>query len=112
MTEILLAVLGSQLLLWPLQFVISRHYGNKDKQDLVTETLAVLTYNKLADKIEYCLTKGYATPEERREIEKLEGIYKKWGWNGDMDARMEKVYALRTNRPPEEEAERECQRNG
>lgn len=101
MTEIVIAVLGSQLIMWPLQFFVTRHFNKKDKQDLVRDTLSVLTYNRLADKIEYCLTKGYATPEERREIEMLKEIYDKWGWNGDMETRLEKVYALRTNRPPE-----------
>lgn len=103
MTEIIIAILGSQLLLWPLQFSVTRHYRRKDKHDLVKDTLAVLTYNRLADKIEYCLTKGYATPDERREIKLLEDVYKSWGWNGDMDARLEKVYSLRTNKPPGKE---------
>lgn len=107
MTEIVIAVLGSQLIMWPLQFFITRHYQRKDGQDekyeLVIETLSVLTYEKLADKIEYLLNKGFATPDERRELGLLHGIYKKHGWNGDMEARMEKVYRLRTDRPERKE---------
>lgn len=103
MTEIIIAVLGSQLIMWPLQFFVTRHYQRKDRQDerydLVLKTLSVLTYNRLADKIEHLLNKGFATPDERRETELLHELYKEHGWNGDMDARMEKVHRLRTDRP-------------
>ena len=100
MTEIVIAVLGSQLIMWPLQFFITRHYSRKD---LIVETLSVLTYERLADKIEYLLNKGFATPDERRELELLHEIYKKHGWNGDMEERMKKVYRLRTDRPERKE---------
>lgn len=106
MAEIMIAILGSQLVLWPLQFFLTRRCARRDreenKNELIIETLSVLTYNTLAVKLEYLLSKGYATPEERREVEKLYDIYNKYGWNGDMDSRMKKVYGLRTDRPSRE----------
>lgn len=96
MTQIIIAIIGSNAFLWVLQVLVNRHYRKKDKSDLVKDTLSTLTYNRLADKIEHCLTKAFATPEERRELEKLKEIYDRWGWNGDMDTRLEKVYALPT----------------
>ena len=106
MAQIIAAILGSQLVLWVVQVFVTRHYRKKDNNDLVKTTLSVLTYNRLADKIEYCLTKGYATPDERREIKLLEDVYKSWGWNGDMESRLDKVYALRTNAPREKGGEK------
>lgn len=106
MTEVIIAILGSQFILWPMQFFLTRYFARRDreanKNDLMIETLSVLTYNTLADKLEHLLTKGFATPEERREVEKLHEIYNKHGWNGDMDSRIKKVYGLRTDRPSKE----------
>ena len=45
----------------------------------------------------YLLTQGYATPQERHILNEMFLNYKAHGWNGDMDARLKKVYALRTD---------------
>ena len=50
--------------------------------------------------IERLLTQGYATPQERRVLDEMYTNYKAHGWNGDMDARLDKVYALRTDNAP------------
>ncbi len=42
----------------------------------------------------------YATPAERRILDEMYKNYKAHGWNGDMDARLEKVYELRTDHAP------------
>ena len=38
-----------------------------------------------------------STPAERRVLDEMYANYKDHGWNGDMDARLRKVYALRTD---------------
>ena len=42
------------------------------------------------------LDAGYATPEQRKEMEILIEAYKRNGWNGDMDARIKRFYELPT----------------
>ena len=53
----------------------------------------------MSEEIERLLTQGYATPAERKVLEEMFANYKAHGWNGDMDARLEKVYHLRTDAP-------------
>ena len=84
------------LFLWIVQFLITRHYA---KKDLVQETLAVLTYHSLSNKLNELISKKYATADERHELTLLYDIYKKHGWNGDMDARMKAVYLLPFENP-------------
>ena len=55
----------------------------------------------MSQEIERLLDQGYATPAERRVLDEMFANYKAHGWNGDMDARLEKVYRLRTDRPDE-----------
>ncbi len=61
------------------------------------ETIRLLAYARMSEEIERLLTQGYATPAERRILDEMYHNYKEHGWNGDMDARLEKVYALRTD---------------
>lgn len=61
------------------------------------ETIRLLAYERMSEEIERLLTQGYATPAERRILDEMYHNYKEHGWNGDMDARLEKVYALRTD---------------
>ena len=61
------------------------------------ETIRLLAYARMSEDIERLLTQGYATPAERRILDEMYHNYKEHGWNGDMDARLEKVYALRTD---------------
>lgn len=64
------------------------------------ETIRLLAYARMSEEIERLLTKGYATPAERRILDEMYLNYKAHGWNGDMDARLEKVYGLRTDHSP------------
>lgn len=61
------------------------------------ETIRLLAYARMSEEIERLLTQGYATPAERRILDEMYHNYKEHGWNGDMDIRLEKVYALRTD---------------
>lgn len=101
-----------------LMFVIKRFYKKKDERDekaheedallrkrvdVGLETIRLLAYSRMSEEIEKLLTKGYATPAERRILDEMYLNYKAHGWNGDMDARLKKVYALRTAHAPGEE---------
>lgn len=61
------------------------------------ETIRLLAYARMSEEIERLLDKGFATPAERRILDEMYQNYKAHGWNGDMDSRLEKVYALRTD---------------
>ena len=61
----------------------------------------------MSQEIERLLDKGFATPAERHVLDEMYKNYKKHGWNGDMDARLEKVYKLRTDRPENESSKGE-----
>lgn len=93
MTTIVCAILGSNALFGCIQFLITRYF---DKRDTIQQTLAAVAYSELSDKIEERLDADYATPEQRKELDILYEAYKANGWNGDMDARMQKVYNLPT----------------
>mgnify|MGYP005807460103 CR=1 FL=1 len=69
--------------------------------DTALETLRLLAYHRMSQEIERLLDQGYATPAERRVLDEMYANYKAHGWNGDMEARLEKVYALRTDHAPE-----------
>lgn len=119
---VVLSVLGSNGL---LLFLVKRFFDKKDqkeaeirrqreqaeenqrqrndelyrKVDNALETIRLLAYARMSEEIERLLTKGYATPAERRVLDEMFKNYKAHGWNGDMDARLEKVYSLRTDHP-------------
>lgn len=95
MTTIVCAILGSNALFGLIQFAITRYF---DKRDVIQQTLAAVAYSELSDKIEQRLDDDFATPAQRKEIDILYEAYKANGWNGDMDARMEKVYSLPTKK--------------
>ena len=95
-----------------LLFFVKRYFDRRDKRerqeceertalfrriDTALETLRLLSYHRMSQEIERLLDKGYATPAERRVLDEMYANYKDHGWNGDMDARLEKVYALRTD---------------
>ena len=94
-TTIIAAIFGSNALFGLITYLIGRYF---DKNDKVQKTLAAVAYTALSDKIEERLDADFATPEQRRELDILYEAYKANGWNGDMDARMEKVYALPTKK--------------
>ncbi len=95
-----------------LLFFVKRYFGKRDKQEEAInrdreelfrqvrtglETLRLLSYARMSQEIERLLDQGYATPAERRILDEMYHNYKAHGWNGDMDARLEKVYELRTD---------------
>lgn len=111
----LLSVLGVNSI---ILFFIKRYFDRRDKRendkseeqeklmkDLKNslETIRLLAYARMSEEIERLLTQGYATPSERRILDEMYHNYKAHGWNGDMDARLEKVYALRTDHAPDDE---------
>lgn len=64
------------------------------KQDALQEVVDVLLYHSLADKLEYYRVRGWADDTDRREILSLHEMYRKRGFNGDMDSRMESFFRL------------------
>ena len=111
--EILISILSVFGANGILLFFIQRYFRKKDakeeaelaKRELLyhrievsLETLRLLSYARMSQEIERLLTKGYATPSERKVLDEMYQNYKDHGWNGDMDARLTKVYALRTDR--------------
>lgn len=111
----LLSALGAGSI---LLFFVKRYFDRRDKKqeqavkdqsDLLNEiktsleTIRLLAYARMSEEIERLLSQGYATPAERRILDEMYHNYKAHGWNGDMDARLEKVYALRTDHAPEDE---------
>lgn len=109
----LLSVLGASGI---LMFFIKRYFDRRDAKEneksqesekMLTEiknsleTIRLLSYARMSEEIERLLTQGYATPAERRILDEMYKNYKAHGWNGDMDARLEKVYELRTDHAPE-----------
>jgi len=108
-----LSVLGANGI---LLFFVKRYFTRKDQReqekisewdslfqrvDAALETLRLLAYARLSEEIERLLDQGFATPAERRVLDEMYANYKAHGWNGDMDARLEKVYTLRTDHPAE-----------
>ena len=95
-----------------LLFFIKRYFSRRDRQEQADrekrdelyqrietslETLRLLAYHRMSQEIERLLNQGYATPAERLVLREMYANYKDHGWNGDMDARLEKVYSLRTD---------------
>lgn len=95
-----------------LMFFIKRYFDKRDaeqkkqseeQQKLMTdikislETIRLLAYSRMSEELERLLNQGYATPAERRVLDEMYRNYKAHGWNGDMDARLHKVYQLRTD---------------
>ena len=110
--EFLLALLSTLGFNSILLFFVKRYFSRRDQQeqaerkkredlfrriDTCLETLRLLSYHRMSQEIERLLNQGYATPAERRVLDEMYANYKDHGWNGDMDARLEKVYALRTD---------------
>lgn len=58
------------------------------------ETIRLLSYARVAEEADRLIAKKYATSAERKYLGDLNENYKKWGWNGDMKDRMQRVSAL------------------
>ena len=113
--ELLISILSLLGVNSILLFFIKRYFDRRDRreeerarklQSLYTrietalETLRLLSYHRMSQEIERLLDQGYATPAERRVLDEMYANYKAHGWNGDMEARLEKVYSLRTDHAP------------
>lgn len=110
--EFLLALLSMLGFNSILLFFVKRYFSRRDQRertelekreavldrvDTALDTLKLLAYARMSEEIERLLDQGYATPTERRFLGELYRNYKAHGWNGDMDARLEKVYRMRTD---------------
>ena len=63
------------------------------------ETIRLLSYARVAEEADRLIAKKYATPAERKYLSDLNENYKKWGWNGDMKDRMQRVSVLPYEKP-------------
>ena len=90
-TMIIVAMFGSNGLFTLITWLINRNSTQK-------KTLEAVSYSILSTRLEERLDSGYATPEQRKELEILIAAYKKNGWNGDMDARIKRFYDLPTKK--------------
>ena len=90
-TAIIIATLGSNGLFTLITWIINRNSATR-------QTLEAVSYSMLSEKLETRLDSGYATPEQRKEMEILIEAYKRNGWNGDMDARINRFYNLPTKK--------------
>lgn len=90
-TAIIIAAFSSTGLFGFIQFLMNRNSA-------VKMTMKAVSYSILSDKLEVRLDAGYATPEQRKEMEILIEAYKANGWNGDMDARINRFYNLPTKK--------------
>ena len=75
MTAIIISVLGSNGLFTLIQYLLNRN-------STVKMTMEAVSYTMLSDKLELRLDAGYATPEQRKEMEILIEAYKKNGSSG------------------------------
>lgn len=88
---VIAAIFGSNGLFSLITWLINRKSATR-------QTLKAVSYSMLSDKLETRLDAGYATPEQRKEMEILIETYKRNGWNGDMDARIQRFYNLPTKK--------------
>lgn len=118
MADVIASIISSVLSSSLVFFLVQRYLNRKDKQaqekieenklfyekvNTGLETIRLLAYHRMSQEIERLLDKGFATPAERRVLEEMFTNYKKHGWNGDMNARLEKVRNLRTDDLTEKE---------
>lgn len=77
---------------------MKQSYEDMDKRmevvDVCLDTIKLLSYSRLSDEIDRLLAKEFATPAERHYLQRMYENYKKHGWNGDMDARLDRVWDL------------------
>ena len=77
-----------------------REYAELHKQvKLGLTTIKLLSYARVAEEADRLITKGFATPQERKYLSDLHENYHAWEWNGDMDGRMQRVWELPTEPP-------------
>lgn len=81
-----------------VQLLVTRYLNKKDdkakKSDLMMETMSIQSYCNLKQECNALIEKGYAEEPERRFVHTMYDNYKRWGWNGDMDALIERVDRL------------------
>lgn len=99
-TELIGIIFGASGLWTLIQTLVIRHLNRRERlrgnDAVIKKTMEANAYYNLSEYIEKLLDKDFATPEERKLLGILNGAYKANGWNGDMDARIEKVHRLPT----------------
>lgn len=93
---ILVAIIGSGAFTALVQAILQHHYEIRRDDTTARQTLAAVSYWVLSNELERLLTKGWASPEERRTVNILFEAYRANGWNGDMDARMDRLLHMPT----------------
>lgn len=96
MVTILVAIIGSGAFTAIVQALIQRYYEGRRGDEANRKTLAAVSYWALSNELEKLLNQGYATPEQRLAIKVLYDAYRGNGWNGDMDARMDRLLHMPT----------------
>lgn len=94
--QIAAIVIGNSGLIVVLEKII-------ESKSKTRKTIRAMLYNMISDKLNYILSKGYATETDRRDVQILWAAYHSEGWNGDMDDRMERMIRLPFH--PDEELE-------
>ena len=89
-------LLGSNVIVTIINIRAKRKDSCVENNKRTTMALKMTIYIVMSMKIEMLLNQGYATPEQRNEMNELHKLYKLWGWNGDMDSRIAKIYQLPT----------------
>ena len=88
--------LGSNVISALITTRSNRKLEDDSHDNLLEQTSKMMIYIVMTMKIEMILNQKYATPQERNEMNELHSLYKLWGWNGDMDSRIAKIYQLPT----------------
>lgn len=81
-----------------VQYIVQMFVNKREKKNQaasrVAKTLSIQSYCNLKQECNALIEKGFATESDRRFLYKMYDNYKEWGWNGDMDALMERVDRL------------------
>lgn len=85
---------GNGLVQYVVSILINRKEKESEDAKRTKKTLSLQSYYNLKRECHDMIEKGYATEVERRFLYKMYDNYKEWGWNGDMDAMIERVDRL------------------
>lgn len=123
--DIVTLLLTSQIVLWIVQFFVTRYFSKKDdieeikksvvslsesdkEQDAllvehssrintIRSTTGALIYKALSDLIKSAEARGYASVGDRKVIREINKAYKANGYNGDFDDAIARVECLPYN---------------
>jgi hypothetical protein len=77
-----------------VNMLITRRFTLKDKNDLVREALKYLMRDSLTRYLRELVADGEASDADKQYAESWHDLYKKFGWNGQLDPLMNQVRAL------------------